>query len=235
MNKLNPDWFYTNTPDFEYKKYVLLAYLQNVHKQFNETKLYPDLAELVSHYRNLLDFERIREEFKSSFPDRIKHIHWEQFRIEFQKIVSDDDIMQYLDEIVSYAIPEIKKHLDEGKEIYEFVEKEIDMYPVGILPIYKDEGYMLINEDGSGIKVYEYAVKLFNHAHDQLRSIETQYITTYHHSFINTNDNIKIDMIRTRKKLPNPATYAVETKFSYPLKETVLPIAKRLLAKMITT
>lgn len=37
MKSLRPNWFFEDLPDFEYKKYVLLAYLQDVHAQFTET------------------------------------------------------------------------------------------------------------------------------------------------------------------------------------------------------
>ena len=61
----------------------------------------------------------------------------------------------------------------------------------------------------------------------------TQYLTSYRRSFVNTSENIKIDMIRHRRKLPNPATFSVETSYDYPLDETVIPIAKRMILKYV--
>ena len=52
MKKLSPDWITEKHIDFEYKKYVLLAYLQEVNMNFEKTHLYPFLADLVDHYRN---------------------------------------------------------------------------------------------------------------------------------------------------------------------------------------
>ena len=37
--KLSPEWFLEGTLDFEYKKYVLLAYLQHVSQEFAEMNL----------------------------------------------------------------------------------------------------------------------------------------------------------------------------------------------------
>lgn len=234
MKSLHPNWFFENITDFEYKKYVLLAYLQDVHKQFNETKLYPALSDLVFHYRNLNSFRKQYESLFASFPDQISEIDLKNFKVSFSKVISNDELMKHLEEVVNYSIPEIRKHLDEGKEIYDFIEKEMQLNPVGILPIYRNEGYVLVSEgDTREIKVYEYEVKLFSHMEDQYRAVHTQYLTAYRKNYINTAENIKIDMVRTRKKLPNPATFYLETKYEFPLEETIIPLAKRLLMKHI--
>jgi hypothetical protein len=148
--------------------------------------------------------------------------------------MSNDELMNHLEEVVAYSIPELKKHLDEGKEIYDFIEKEINLSPVGILPIYRNEGYMLVRDgDMPEIKVYEFSVKFFQHDEENFRSVQTQYLTSYKKSFVNTSENIKIDMIRSRKKLPNPATFSVESVYEFPLEETIIPLAKRMLMKYI--
>lgn len=234
MKSLRPNWFFEDLPDFEYKKYVLLAYLQDVHAQFTETRLYPALSDLVFHYRNLTGFMEQKQAIYNSFPERLTEMDMKNLRMAFSKVMSNDDLMNHLEEVVSYSIPELKKHLDEGKEIYDFIEKEINLSPVGILPIYRNEGYMLVRDgDIPEIKVYEFSVKFFQHDEENFRSVQTQYLTSYRKSFVNTSENIKIDMIRNRKKLPNPATFSVESVFEFPLEETIIPLAKRMLMKYI--
>jgi hypothetical protein len=51
---------------------------------------------------------------------------------------------------------------------------------------------------------------------------------------VNTYENIKYDLIRSRSELPNPAVYSIETELSFPVEETILPIAKRSLVKFIS-
>jgi hypothetical protein len=53
MEKLSKDWLTQGLIDFEYKKYLLMAYLQTVKSSFGKVELYPFLADLVFHYRNL--------------------------------------------------------------------------------------------------------------------------------------------------------------------------------------
>ena len=52
---------------------------------------------------------------------------------------------------------------------------------------------------------------------------------------MNNYQNIKSELIRNRTELPNPAVYAVETDLSFPMEETLLPIAKRSLVRYIST
>ena len=72
-------------------------------------------------------------------------------------------------------------------------------------------------------------MKLIEHDTDTFRAVHTQYLTSYKKGPVNTSENIKIEMVRTRKKLPNPATFEVVTSYSYPVEETILPIVKRML------
>jgi hypothetical protein len=50
MKKLEEDWLTKGLIDFEYKKYILLDYLQHIKEQFKERRLYPFLSDLVFHY-----------------------------------------------------------------------------------------------------------------------------------------------------------------------------------------
>jgi len=51
--------------------------------------------------------------------------------------------------------------------------------------------------------------------------------------FPNTYENIKLDLIRQHKNLPNPATFVIMSAFQFPLNETLLPIAKRSFVRFI--
>ncbi len=57
MATLNKNWITEKAIDFEYKKYILLAYLKQVSQNFEENKLYPSLAELIGHYKLLISIK----------------------------------------------------------------------------------------------------------------------------------------------------------------------------------
>lgn len=228
MKSLNKDWFIENLVDFEYKKYVLMAYLQNVHKSFNEHKLYPQLGDLVSHYRNLLEFNRNRELLYNQFPEEAVDFDFEKFKVTYKKVINDDNLMDELSQIVDFSLPRIKHGLSIGKELFETIEDKIEIMPIGIMPLYKLEGYLLLKiGNTSTTDAYQYRITLFEDAYDNYRGIRTEYVTTYTHGITSTFEYMKSDLIKNIKDMPNPATYLVLTPAEYPQQEAILPITKR--------
>ena len=62
MKKLSSNWFVEGLQDFEYKKYVLLAYLQGVKQAFDQALLYPVFSELIAHYQDLHAFQQSKQQ-----------------------------------------------------------------------------------------------------------------------------------------------------------------------------
>ncbi|WP_332367959.1 hypothetical protein [Spirosoma telluris] len=63
--------------------------------------------------------------------------------------------------------------------------------------------------------------------------MQLRFVETVRKSLANTVENIKLDLIRRHRYLPNPATYMLESKRIYPVQETLLPIARQLLAQAV--
>lgn len=48
---------------------------------------------------------------------------------------------------LSLTIPFLmQRHLEEGKEIYQEVEEDLTIFPVGIVSLNKDEGYLMLSK-----------------------------------------------------------------------------------------
>ncbi|RZS98045.1 hypothetical protein [Cecembia calidifontis] len=234
MKTLSENWITEGWIDFEYKKYVLLAYLQHVESQFKEVKLYPPLAELIQHYSKLKTFSENREQLKSSFPKMLQGPDFQEMKLKYKPLVFDDDLMQQLEEIVNYSLPQIKKAIEEGRGIYDFLEQEMSIEPVGLSPIYQKEGYALLSfEKSKDIYVYRYKVNLFQTSLDSFKGIMMQLVHKVRKSITQTFEQIKLDLIKTYKELPNPATYRINSPHVIPLHESFLPISKRLLLKTV--
>lgn len=233
---LSYNWLTEDLIDFEYKKYLLLAYLQEVNRDFNQPILYPHLAELVAHYRNLLDFNKASEIMKNQIKGDLKAIDLEKLKLVYEEGKMDDNIISELENIVEYALPKFKYHLGQGKNIYEAIEQQMDLVPIGISPLYKNEGYLLLkSNEVQETRVYEYRISVFQNAGEKYRGIYTDYIDTYKNSLINTFEGMKRELIKRRKKLPNPATYLIESEKQYPVDGTLLPIASRMLVRYISS
>lgn len=235
MKNLSPNWITEKHIDFEYKKYVLLAYLQEVEKNFGQTFLYPCLSDLVGHYRKLIQLKENKKEIFERFPERLIGTDSERFQLMFKKIVSNDSIMEELESIIEYSIPEFEKSLTEGQKIYEFIEEHINITPVGVLPLHRDEGYFIFhNGPSKECRVYEYQVTIFENPNEKFRGIYTNHIATYEHNLSNTSVTIKQDLIRYYNKLVNPATFDIESDLEFPFVESLMPVAKRTFVKYLS-
>ncbi len=236
MKTLDKNWLTEGLLDFELKKYTLLAYLQEVKFGFSDMKLYPFLSDLIFHYNNLMKLRENKRIIYDQFPRLMSKVDFEKLKITYEKIIDDDDIMIFLEEILEYSIPQISESMSEGKHIYEFVEENTEISPVGISPLYPDIGYIFLNQyNKKETYIYQYQITIFERADEKYRGIHTHFVESYTKKVTNTFENIKIDLTRKYKELPNPATYLINCKVICPIDETLLPIAKRLVVKYVAS
>ena len=235
MKVLSETWFADGYIDFELKKYTLLAYLQEVSKYFNQTKLYPQLSDLIFHYNNLVAFRENKKFLQEHFPKRLTGIQMEKLQLLYQQIVEDDDMMKELESIIHYAAAEMKSAIANGAALYEFIEEKLTIFPIGIIPLEINEGYFFLNEGSArSTRVYQYRLSIFEKHDEKYRSIRTEFIADWERNMVNTYENIKSELIRGKKDMPNPAVYSIETNLTCPVEETLLPIAKRSLVRYIS-
>jgi len=232
MIKLEYNWFADGIIDFEYKKYLLLAYLKSVGKNFISNKLYPDLGDLVKHYNNLAEFLKNKNAASESFPKELKSLDFENFILNYQRTLQDDRLMDDILKIVDFSMPAFKKYLEEGREIYDWIESRMLLRQVGIVSLQQQYGYMLIrNGDENESKVYTYSLTIFQSPEENYRGITTNYITSL--SSINYH-NVQTTIMKHHQLLVPPAVFAIESELHFPVDETLLPIAKRTLVRYLS-
>jgi len=236
MKSLGVNWFIEGSIDFEYKKYVLLDYLQEINSHFDRSQLYPNLTDLIFHYNNLLDFKRNKTVLQQAFPQRLTQADIDAIKLTYQKMVNDDGTMREIESIISYALYKMDPAIQTGKEIYDFVESRLSIDPIGLVPLMPYNGYFsLRNGNERTTWVYEYQLTIFENKEDKFRGINVQFVDTYAQSITMTPEAMKLDLISKHKHLPNPALYYVTSDISFPLEQTLLPVAKRTLVKYIST
>ena len=234
MEKLNKNWFVEGWIDFEYKKYILLAYLQKIKNSFDDVKLYPFLSDLIQHYEDLNRYNEQQLHLKNSFNKDIDTIDLKNLKINFKNF-QEDEIVNKIMEIVNYSIPKLKQSVERGTELYDFIRSKIKMDTVGIVPFYNKEGYLMIQIDGSPIiSVYRYNSSIIHKNNDQYHGLKTQKIDQFNFSYSTSLPNIKIDLTKKYKDLPTPATYVIHCSMQFPKKHSIMPIAKRLLLKELS-
>jgi hypothetical protein len=235
MKQLSQTWFAEGYIDFELKKYTLLAYLQQINKYFNENKLYPQLSDLIFHYNNIVAFRENKKYLQEHFPKKLTGVQIEKLQVLYEQMIADDELMQELEVIINYSASEMKTTISNGTEIYEFVEENLTITPIGIVPLDIQEGYFFLSAGNTkSTHVYQYRLSFFEKHDEKFRSIKTSYLDMMHRSMVNTYENLKAELIKNKSNLPNPAVYSIETDLSFPVEETLLPIAKRSLVKFIS-
>jgi hypothetical protein len=235
MEQLPKDWLTQGLIDFEYKKYVLLAYLKTVKTSFSRVELYPFLGDLVFHYRNLKAVKENKTLIRESFPKEISLEEFRKLEISYRDLVDDDAIMSELESIIEFALPQINESLKEGSMIYELVESQCEIAPIGVTPLYAQEGYLFVTQPPEKeTNVYRYQMSIFEQSHEQLRSLNTTFIENVPRTAANTYERIKLDLLKKYKDMPNPATYLILSRMKFPFTETLMPVAKRLFVKHIS-
>ncbi|GAB4023838.1 hypothetical protein [Spirosoma koreense] len=234
MKKLQPDWFTQNWLDAEYQKYVVMAYLQAVQQNFTEYKLWPDLPELRDHYNAGVRFSRGKGTLNAAFPKRIRRVTGPPPRLEYQSELAEPSFMAEVDAIMEFALPRFQTMLTEGQHRWADIARSLTLSPVGMLPLRPEEGYLLIHATNqSETQVYYFHLTLYSEQEPGGRLVKLRFVEVVRKSLVNTFENIKLDLIRRNRSLPNPATFMLESNRVYPVQETLLPIARQLLAQAV--
>ena len=235
MRTLPKNWITEGLIDFEYKKYQLLAYLQEAEREFQAVKLYPMLSDLIDHHRLLHELETGKTELSKLFPKVLNGIDFRNAQLQFEQKVEDGEIMKEVSQIAEYALPRIATQIEEGKSIYNFVEEQVEFEPVGIQPIYNREGFILMTrESNPDIHAFRYKSNLLQMAGEKFRSITFWFLGIFQKTLFNTLERLKMQLIREVKELPNPATWRLHSHHAVPIEETLVPISKRLVLQQIS-
>ena len=83
--------------------------------------------------------------------------------------------------------------------------------------------------------VYQYRLTIFEKHEEKYRGIKTDFVDSWYRSIASIYENIKLDLIRKKTNLPNPAVCAIETSLRFPVEETLLFVAERYLVKFISS
>jgi hypothetical protein len=228
MNGLTLDTFITSDTDREKNQYKVLGALRWYSNDLNKKKIYPALGELINLAGILEQILEQKSSLNFSFPKEIKEYDLKNKKLIFQSIEKSDPNVEILFELIEWALPKIKEVIDEGIVLYDFVDKSLKIEGVGLLPIYKDEGYFIIPDNlNQKFQVHRFEFSLFASETEKYRSLKTNLLEVINTVIEKTPEAIKLDLIKNYNDLPNPATFFCGTELDFPFDETIFPIAKR--------
>ena len=234
MKKLQKTWITDGLLDFEYKKYQLLGYLQHVNDSFQARKLYPELSDLQNHYQESVTLQKQQLKWSNQIQKKLIGIDPEKLQLTYASEFEELAPLQELDDILSYAIPRLGSTLSKGTELLETVQQELSIQPIGIMPLFRKEGYLFMYESTNrDLRIYQYNVQLFESHVPPRRRVETTLVEARRKNYTTTFESIKLELVRKNRNLPNPASYLVESRLGYPIDETLLPIARQKIAEEV--
>lgn len=235
MENLKLETFLSSEQDWEINQYKVLGGIKEFQTEFNKKKIYPALSELIALSTVLQEILDNEANLNGKFPKQIVNYDFKNKKLIFETIEKINDKEKFLFGLIEWALPLIKNAIEEAAVLFEFVEKNIEIEEVGILPLYKDEGYIIIPDNTNRkLMVHRFECTLFSSNSEKYRTLKTTFIEEIQKAVIEKSpESIKLELIKKFSDLPNPATYFCETELDFPFTETIFPIAKRkLMAKV---
>jgi hypothetical protein len=88
-------------------------------------------------------------------------------------------LMQEIESIIEFALPQFKNSLDEGSYIYELIESKCEITPIGLTSLYANEGYLFVSQPPEKeTYIYRYQVTIFEQSSETMRGLNTVYLQT---------------------------------------------------------
>ena len=239
MERISIKSFFSPETDWELNQYRILGGIKEVCTDFDKKKIYPALAVLIKLKNSLDQIKEERNNLNDKFPRQIKGFDIKEQKIIYETLgdLKHNENIEVIFTLIDWALPYINEAIDEGIVLFDFVDENILLEQVGIMPMYKDEGYFLITDNiAFALQVHRYECSLFSSGKDKYRALKTEFVRSERQEIIRRSpESIKHELIKERKDLPNPATFLCDSDLDFPFVETIFPVAKRKLITHIAT
>ena len=222
--------------DEEKARYLIQAELAAIRDHLRRRRLYPHLSRLVALRKLLVEIRTRFDELTAGLPDAMTAIDWESAEIRHQARFVPEGGLGAMHRLVVWVMPRLDELIEEGAAVHEFVESNMSLQQVGILPEYRQEGYMIIPDNRrEHLNVFRFGVGLLPGGGATYKALKTRFLEgrKIRGGALPTLNAIKLDLIRRERELPNPATYFADTQLDFSFHQTILPVARRLLMARI--
>jgi hypothetical protein len=236
LENLNLHTFIKAADDVELSKYKVLAILNKYSEALHKNKLYPALAELISIKGELELLVEQMSLFDAEFVLSLNFADFADDLPEDSQVNYNEDSLKTVSDFIHWALPEIRSAINEGKAIFDFVDQNMLVNEVGIMPIYKNDGYFFIPDLINDLmKIYRFEMSLFSTEENPLRTLKSKLVDliSLQAPECLSPYELKQNMIKKFQDIPNPACFFIENSIDFPFAETILPVAKRKLVRAL--
>jgi hypothetical protein len=110
----------------------------------------------------------------------LKESDYEKLSFVYENTV-DDASLNELKQIIAFSEPLFIDELKKGKNIFDFAEQHIISNHIGIMPIYKKEGYFILYPfQSKQVQVYNYTLSKLNLLEQEVYGLNCSYFSTLH-------------------------------------------------------
>ncbi|MDX1439226.1 MAG: hypothetical protein R3284_04920, partial [Rubricoccaceae bacterium] len=138
------------------------------------------------------------------------------------------------EELAQWALPQLSTVIEEGRLLFEFVDAHAHLEAIGLLPAYLNEGYLVIPQENGPLLVLQYTVSALTGNDGRYRTLRTRSVDAELAPLMPPSA-WKEALADVDPDLPTPAAYHLDVDMFFPMQETLLPIAKRKLLRMLST
>lgn len=218
---LSPTWITDHTLDEEYKRYVVLSYAQEVDQAFSRCYIQPHLDELSSHIAQLESLNHNYEQLKKNIGGDLLGLDWKKGELKFA--YKDAEGWELIEQSARFALEKFYPLMQGGKDLLQDLELQLEVFPLGIVPLYKREGYLLLTSGNSSFTTaYYYHMPLAQI--DQNKQLNTEKVDEFPIELGTTYMQVKRALAQ-QYDLPNPAVFVVTSSLELPLESAMIPIA----------
>lgn len=234
MDRFQFDTLFSSDTDLEINQYKILGGIKLYRNEFRLKKIYPALDDLLKLNTLLENLVKKKNVLSGSYDEEYDSLNLSNEELNFETIGKRASDQQFFVDLVQWSLPYIKEVIEEGIVLYDFVEKNIRVKQLGILPLGKDEGFYLIPDNiNQKMRVYRFKCSLFSSNKTLNRSINTRLLEEADKSFFDSPELIKNYLSNTYKDFPSHASFVCETDLDFPFNETLFPVAKRKLIDLL--
>jgi hypothetical protein len=230
MHKISLDNFIIANADFEASQYSILQNLKDYRNDLKNFKLFPAfdyLKDLTEELETVLIRKACIKEcspvrkIKFELPDN-------QDVIDANKFIESEMVKIW--NLIEWGYDIISPIYEEACILYFFVEQNIKLLAIEESAGYEDSGCLLIpNNKSEELNFYKFSNFIKT---DNPKIIEASLVESIEFNDVlhNDLDAIGDKLVINFPELTNSRVYAVKTELDFPFNESILPVAKRILA-----
>jgi hypothetical protein len=223
--KLNSSWVFRRPIDFEYNKYVALNYIKSSEHRLNDLKIYPDLHDITL---NLINIASIGKDSKTISLTRKLNEYDDEIELgdfkydEIPELMTKDK--NEVNRTINFTYPKFLDLFNFAKSIWTLAFENIDVKLKKNKSALSSTGYLYFFDKAKKLLyIYSFDILLNDGKYSTNSSFNEIYCGDYGKiSLISVFDKLKEKGYDTTKQ-----TYEVITTQEFPVRETILPIAKR--------